>query len=305
MVDLQHVRENAPDGNEMLDRFRNDGPEELDEALDEMGLDIKEDVHRVYIGGTVRGDDSAPIVIIYGSFDRENIEAYVDRKMSESADTLNLEKRDLRGYTTYQMITRSESQSRRPSLSAALVSDALMIVGATTEVEAAVARYDGNGSNALADGSAMSLVREAEAGESMWAVATNIPEKMQSSGNERMDRLSRVVRSVSASMTFEGGDLDTRVLLAAEDGADAADIADLTRGLVGLMKRNSNMDGDWQQVLETIDVSDDGDNVEITARVGRSLIKRETKKMTHAPTETPTTQTSAVTVSRSSTLPTP
>ena len=61
MVDLQHVRENAPDGNEMLDRFRNDGPEELNEALDEMGLDIKEDVHRVYIGGTVRGDDNAPL----------------------------------------------------------------------------------------------------------------------------------------------------------------------------------------------------------------------------------------------------
>jgi hypothetical protein len=83
-------------------------------------------------------------------------------------------------------------------------------------------------------------------------------------------------------MTFESGDLDTRVLLAAEDGADAADIADLTRGLVGLMKRNSDMDENWQQVLETIEVSDDGDNVEITARVGRSLIERETKNMTTA-----------------------
>ena len=305
MVDLQHVRENAPDGNKMLDQFRNDGPEELNEALDDMGLDLRKDVHRVYMGGTIRRDDNAPVVLVYGSFDREKIESYVDSKISESADTLDIEKRNLRGYTTYQTITRSDSQSSRPSLSAALVSDALMIVGATPEVEAAVDRYDGEGSNALADGSAMSLVREAATGESMWAVATNIPEEMQSSGNERMDQLSRVVRSVSASMTFEKGDLDTRVLLAAEDGADAADIADLTRGLVGLMKRNSNMDDDWQQVLKTIEVSDNGDNVEITARVGRSLIEQETKKMTHAPAETPAAQTSAATVSHRSPMPTP
>lgn len=293
MVDLQHVRENAPDGNQMLDRLRNDGPEELNEALDEMGLDLKEDVHRVYVGGNVRGDNSTPVALVYGSFDRGSIEAYVDRKMSEM-EKVDVEKRDLRGYTAYQTVNK-ESRRSSASLTAALVSDELMILGVTEEVEAAVARFDGDGSGALADGAAMDLVRDAATGRSMWAVATRIPEQMQSSGDERMDRLSRVVRSAAASMTFDGGDLDTRVLLAAEDGADAADIADLTRGLVGLMKRNSNMDENWQQALETIKVSDDGDNVEITGRVGRSLIERETKKMTNAASNaTATTVSSSV-----------
>lgn len=292
MVDLQHVRENAPDGNEMLDRFRNDGPAELNEALNEMGLDLKEDVHRVYVGGTVRGDNSAPVALVYGSFDRESITAYVDQKISEAEDSVEVEKRDLRAYTAYQTINRG-NRGNGSSLTAALVSDELMILGVTEEVEAAVARFDGEGSDALADGSAMDLVRDAATGKSMWAVATRIPEEIQSSGDERMDRLSRVVRSASASMTFTGGDLDTRVLLAAEDGADAADIADLTRGLVGLMKRNSDMNDRWKQVLETIEVSDEGDNVEITARVGRSLIERETKNMTGTPSSATATTVSS------------
>jgi len=292
MVDVQHVRENAPDGNKMLDRFRNDGPEDLNEALDEMGLDLKEDVHRVYLGGTIRSDNSTPVALVYGSFDRESIETYVDQKISEADDRVDVEKRDLRGYTAYQTINR-ETRRDGSSLTAALVSDELMILGVTEEVEAAVARFDGEGAGALADDSAMSLVRDAATGESMWAVATRIPDEMRSSGDERMDRLSRVVRSAAASMTFDGGDLDTRVLLAAEDGADAADIADLTRGLVGLMKRNADMDENWKQVLETIEVADEGDNVEITARVGRSLIERETRNITSAPSNATTTVSSS------------
>ncbi len=291
MVDVQHIRDNAPDGEDMLNRFQNDGPDDLNEALDEMGLDLKEDIRRVYVGGRVRGDDSSPLVLVYGTFNRNNIESYVDRKLSEE-DDVDLEKRELRGYTAYQTVSTSESRQGRPSFTAALVSDALMIAGATAEVEAAVSRFDGEDNDALADGPAMDLVRNAVTGKSMWAVATRIPEEMPSSGNERMDRLRRVVRSAAASMTFDGGDLDTRVLLAAEDGADAADIADLTRGLVGLMKRNSDMNEDWKQVLETIDVSDNGDNVEITARVGRSIIELETKKMTNASSSAPATTVS-------------
>lgn len=283
MVDLQHVRENAPNGERMMKRFTEDASPGMEEDLEELGLDPATDIQSVYVGGRFGESGRAPLALIYGSFERENIESFIDRKMQESPERIEFEKTSIRDYTAYQVTNATDQLgSEAPdAVGAALVSDNLIIAGDMAEVEAAVTRYDGEGAGSLADAAAtMSLVREAATGQSMWAVVGEVPEQLRSRGDNQMERLTRVVRSVTAAMTFDGGDLDTRILLTAEDGASASDIADLTRGLVGLAKREGRIESDWQQVIQTIEVSDEGDNVEITGRVDRSLIEKEAEEMT-------------------------
>lgn len=290
MIDLQHIRDNSPEGSALFERFSMDDADgsEARQRLEAMGVDVDEDIHRVYVGGSL--DDNEPVVLVYGSFDADAINTYIQNEMEGGDMTDDVKMATVRGRTVFSGMRDADEEP----FAATVASSNLVVMGRESTVSDVLARLDGEGDGSLADTSEkMELIRKAATGKSGWVTVMNVAENdmLNPSGDSDMSRLASVVRSATAAMTFtDGGALDTRVSLKAADGASAADIADLTRGLVGLAKRQVKEERDLRDVLESVTVEDQGDEVEVTARISKQVMERRMEDV--APRSTAAEQTS-------------
>ncbi len=291
MIDFNHIRDNSPEGSELFDRFSMDDTDgaEARERLEAMGVDIDEDIHRVYLGGSV--DDNEPVILVYGSFDADAINTYIQEEMEggDMADDVTMT--TVRNRTVFSGMNNAAEEP----FAATVASSTLVVMGRESTVGDVLARLDGEDRESLADTpEKMDLIRKAATGKSGWLTVMNIADNdmLNPSGDSDMARLASVVRSATAAMTFtDGGALDTRVSLKAADGASAADIADLTRGLVGLAKRQVKEERDLRDVLESVSVEDQGDEVEVTARISKQVMERRMEDV--VPRGSASTQASA------------
>jgi hypothetical protein len=277
MVDVQHVRTNSDAAQRFFDRFTQEMAEspEAQEALDAMNIDIESDIQRIYAGGSFRNDVQKPIILVYGSFDRDAINERM-RQEAETGDS-DLLATDIRGRTAFRVPDNDQD------FVGVVVDESLIALGSAPVVEDALARLDGEGSGSLADATDRAdLIREAARGKSMWAALMTVPEEMRGAGPNEMQKITSLAQSGAASFSFlDSGALDTRLTIQAADAKTASDLADVMSGLVGLGKRqvrDSNAmqeSEDMQSVLESMEVSSSNNRVLVTGQIPGSMIDRQ------------------------------
>jgi len=270
MVDLVHARDHSPAAQAVFENMLPD-LEQSPEArahLDAMNIDLKEDVTRVYAGGALAAEPRKPLFLVYGSFDTEAINDHL--RAETGTDSLRGRMIELNGRPAVAM----NDQDR--SFAAVVADESLVVIGERAEVEAALARVDGDATGALAGSTdKVALLREAARGQSMWAALMSIPEDMRSNGSDRVQKITSVARAGTASFTFENdGSLDARMLVKAGDAETASDLADVMRGLVGLSKRQVSEEPELQNVLQSVKVESRDTDVTVTGQVPASVIDK-------------------------------
>lgn len=288
MMDVRHVRDNSPEGEQMFSKMMDQAGERrarFRDFVEATGFDPKTDLNRVYLASGPDADAEATTVLLYGAFDTDKIRSYVasnakgDVRISTDGDA-----------TLFTLAPNAMSGADLPDdgPTLAIASDELAILSGTrATVTETLGRLRNGGQALSSNDTMMPLVRRAANGQSMWFVTANLPrtdidevDTQSLQGEQRkMARVAKAVKDVAASFSFtDGGELDAVFHMNTQQDAAASDVADIIRGLAAAARQSKSSFNDFESALDNLDVREYDESVQVSTRVSRNSIETMMKK---------------------------
>lgn len=234
--------------------FEGEAGARFDEFVRVTGLDPQEDLDRFYVGMTDIDDDGAPYMIVYGTFDREAIDAYI-----RGQEIDGLVRTEYRGVYVY---TATEEDG--DDMAFALVSGEMAAAAPSAALSALIDRAQDGTPGLSGDAEMTALIRRAAYPDAAWMVARGLPTG-EINGDSPAEQAARFVQDVVVSSAPERGGLGVTALAVTRAGADPEDVASIVRGGLALARGQAAEQPELMEVLDDVRVETDGDAVEIRA----------------------------------------
>ncbi len=233
-------------------------PDALRELEAKTGLDPERDVDRVFAAGGAPGD-SRGVALIQGRFDPKRI-----------ARAIETEKRGVtwkqhRGMTVYVF----GAESRSPG-ALTFLDDHSILLGTETGVRAVIERKSGPG--AVPPSQIRDLVGRVKPGSTFWMVGdATVLSSLQAAAHAGPAITLPALRSLLVT-----GDLDPEVRVSivgdATDAAGARSVADVVRGLIGLLSLQAAQRPELAQLSSAVSVATDANQVHVDAHIPYVLV---------------------------------
>ncbi len=269
MVNLQAMHHNA-----LFDPFNDESVSgefgaRVQEFLDATGFDPENDLHEVYVASANMGPDAQPSIVAYVTFDRDRLQDYIDQRLGET-----FERDDYKGIPIYRAVEDDHS------IIFALAADN-MIVASPDEasVEAMLDRLSGTGRALKDDAETMNLIALASSGSNAWAVVCNFDEintresQHEDAIGRDMEQIGRALKDVAIAVTMQEDGVEGTVFMQPKEGVSASDVADLTKGVVALMKAESDIDDEKLRMLDQVHVRTKSGYVQVEFFADNEMLK--------------------------------
>lgn len=278
MVDLQDVQENGGisfssergitvrflDSDLTFNPLSAEQQERLQDFIDATGFEPGTDLHTAYVAG----DSMRPrSILLAAEMNRERLLQQLLDTFSTRLDT-----------TTYRgaPIVQLRTEASENTLQFALLDDNWIALSPDiTTLEATIDRSLESPSASPDEYSAMMpLVRAVGGRGGAWLALRDLPSQRlaQSADDQRMNQLARAVRDVASALHFEADGVAGTVLLTTDQ--NAADLADVVRGLVSAVKMNQDITEEQRQLLDQVTVTPTDGQVWIAFNVSQETLAR-------------------------------
>lgn len=242
----------------------------FDEFVRLTGFDPEQDLERVYVAATGEGEDAVPAFVVYGAFDRDRIDAYLQEHAPAEAE---LERTTLGGLPVY--LGRNDD-GRRFGL--ALVNDEMALAGEETALRDMIARVE-HGGGLDTDAGMMRLVQHAAYGDGAWFAARNLEAHAHDGeGPSELAQAGGQMAEGVVSFDFRRDGVAMQAVGYPRPGASADDVARLLRGGVAAMRSQAQDEPEVVQALDDVEVRTSGDAVLVQAFAPGTLIDRMTQE---------------------------
>jgi len=200
------------------------------------------------------------------STDRDRFEAFLNDQLPEKIDR-----------TAYEGVTIYRVRGRKTNVYFAL-SGADLILSSTrdTRVQSMLDRVSGRGASMLDDAETLEMIERVNGGDA-WALADDIDASAWKPRNGDDDvasqalKLGQAVDRVAVSVSVESERVEGSMILVPQDRVSADDLADLTRGIIGVLK--AQVGHEQAAILDRVDVDEVDDLVQITATIDADMLK--------------------------------
>jgi hypothetical protein len=232
-------------------------PDALRELEAKTGLDPERDVDRVFAAGGAPGDKRG-LALVQGRFDRTRITRAIET--GEKGVTW----RQHLGVTVYLFGEASKSPG-----ALAFLDDHAILLGAEKSIEAVIARKAERGG---APAPIRELVGRVKPGATFWMVGdATVLSALQATA-----RAGPAITLPALKSLIITGDLDPEVSVSivgdAVDAAGARNVADIVRGLVGLVSLQASQRPELAQLSSAVVVATEANQVHVDAHIPYSLV---------------------------------
>jgi len=277
MLDLQDVQEKGGisfssergltvrflDSDLTFNPLSDEQQERLQEFIDATGFEPGTDLHAAY----VVGDSTRPrAILLAAAMNRDQLVQQMLNTFSTRLDT-----------TTYRgaPILQLRTEAGESTLQFALLDDAWIALSSDrATLQATINRALDSPSAPSDDHAMMPLVRAMGGRGGAWLALRDLPSQRlaQSANDQRMNQLARAVRDAASALRFEADGVAGTVLLTTDQ--EAADLADVVRGVVSAVKMNQEITAEQRQLLDQITVTAADGQVWITFNVPQETLAR-------------------------------
>ena len=233
------------------------------------GFDPEEDLSRVYVAVTGVDEHAAPAFVVYGTFDRARMDAYLQEHAPAEAA---LERTTVGGLPAYL----GNDDGRRFGL--VLVNDEMALAGEETALRAMVERLGGGATGGLdTDAAMMRLVEHAAYGDGAWFAARGIDAHApDGAGMGDLARAGGQMAEGVVSFDFRTDGVAMHAVGYPRAGATASEVADVVKGAVAAARTQAADEPEAVRALDDVDVRASGDAVVVRGFVPGALLDRMT-----------------------------
>ncbi|MFI5184019.1 MAG: hypothetical protein ACHQNV_06455 [Vicinamibacteria bacterium] len=249
-------------GSEFHKRFRRDAsarPEAFGELEAKTGLVPERDLDQVFVAGGLPGDGHG-VALVLGRFDRSRIARAIETEKKD------VSWKDHEGTTVYVF----REGSRSPG-AMAFLDDRSIVLGAEKAIEAVISRH--SGATAPPNAAMVELLARVKPGSTFWMVGDqtllqSLPKTMPGGGGS--------ITLPALKSLVVNGDLDPVLALTvtgdALDPVAAKSLADIVRGVVGLVSLQASQKPELAQLSSAVSVSTEESRVLVNARLPYDLL---------------------------------
>jgi hypothetical protein len=275
MLDVRAVHE-SPVGRHggpfSVEGMSGEGSARFDEFVRLTGFDPEEDLSRVYVAVHGEGEQATPAFVVYGTFDRARMDAYLQEHAPAEAELERTTIADLPAYLG------TNEDGRRFGL--VLVNDEMALAGEETALRAMVERVGGRASGGLdTDAAMMRLVERAAYGDGAWFAARNIDRHAADEHGPAVGDLARAGGQMAEgvmSFDFRADGVALHAVGFPRAGADAGEVADLVQGAVAAMRTQAADEPEVVRALDDVDVRASDGAVVVRGIIPQALLDRMT-----------------------------
>jgi len=260
MVDLQSIADNpltTPFGEAgvFTRHLEGEARARFDDFVSVTGLDPQEDLSEVYAAIEAEGSSERVSLAIYGSFDREATEAYINSRLGDA-----LSRSDYAGVPVYS------STNDRGGIAFALASDEMVVASSNVEgVSAMIDRLQGNGESVADNEALMRRIARASSAGDVWGVALKPASVDAPDGSSEVEnqlaQLWLAIDAAGGGVDVRSDAMDTRLQFYPAEGVSTADLASLLRGALALARAQEGMNDEQRALLDDAEINAEGDFV--------------------------------------------
>lgn len=230
------------------------------------GIDPETDVNAVYVAASPSHTQDADTYrfIVQANMRADQLQAYLNEHLADAftSDTHA-------GVPVYRL----ERIDDAPRLHLALVDDMVLAAPTATSLHTMIERAQTTPSD---DSSALPLVAESVPNEGFWLVVRNLPtDRLMQEAREdesSLQRIAKVVRDMSASVSFADAQAHGRLLLTTDANAD--DVASVVRGAVAAMRTGGDLNDEQRALLDDVQVHAGDGRVTIDLKAEKNVLMR-------------------------------
>ena len=230
----------------------------LQEFMARTGINPETDVKAVYVAASESENDNYRF-IVQADMEADQLQQYLDETLGDAFEIGSYN--DLPVYRL-----AFDDADSRPHM--AVVDDMVLAAPSETGLHTMIDRAQ---SGSTDEPSVLPLVAESVPNEGFWVVVRNLPtdQLMQEASDDESSfrRIAKVVRDMSASVSFANNQAHGRLLLTTDANAD--DVASVVRGAVAAMRTGTDLDEEQRALL---------DKVQVTAGDGQVIIDLKAEK---------------------------
>lgn len=236
-----------------------DALNKLEMFIREVGLDPRQDISEVLVGGKTPGAE--PVLFVRGPLLRDKINEYIRRKSEISVEMENYKGLDLLKF----------SQNSRDAL--VFLDSNLLGVGPRKSVESAIDVFSGATPSVLNNSKMMGLISQVNQGDTFWLATTNghfsmPPVKQLSQWPLAKAKIDNLVVSGNLDSAVSG-----KILGFFEDAEAAKDFAAMSRGLLAFGRMQNPQFTELMQVLDGLRIEDYRNQVTLSVQIPYNVLE--------------------------------
>jgi|GEM_PF-6752864 len=242
--------------------------EPLQKLRESTGFNPTKDLDAVYFATEGLAEDKIADLVAVVSLDRKRFESFLNEQLPKKIDR-----------TPYHGVTIYRIEGGQDNLYFALIGESLIIASTRdTRVQSMLDRLDGDAASLADDSGTVNLIEQVNGGD-IWVVATDLetaswrPRDEQDAMASQALRLSRAVEKVAVTFDIHNDQVGGLLVMSPQPKVSADDLADLTRGIIGMMKAQPELKGIPAEFLDEIDVDDVDGTVRVAANVDEQTLK--------------------------------
>lgn len=242
-------------------------PDALRDLEEKTGINPERDVDQVLIAGRGAGGPDRGLAVVIGAFD-----TYKLGRLIETSPKAKAIGRSFEGFTEYVF-----TEGGKGSKAVVFLDKQALVIGAQSEVEAAVSSRAKGATPLRGNTSLMGLLERVKPGSSFWMVGDqsllqNLPSMIPAPGGSGNSIALPALKSLLVT-----GELEPAISLVltgdTSDEAAATNLADIVRGFVALASMQASQRPELKDLAQAISVSTEKSQVHVNARFSYELLE--------------------------------
>lgn len=267
MVNVERARASEAfdaftEGGFSMQQMTGEGAARFNDLIEATGFNPEEDIERVYFAARADDDDHAPAFVVYATYDRTRLDAYID----EQAD-LEFER------STYADAPVYIAQDDSDEMAFALVNDEMIVAGSRTEVYAMLDRLADGSKGLSGNAEMMALVERAGHPDDMWLALRNLPADHAPTGDDAFGQAGQMMENAVISAGFQRDGVAVKALGLTRPDVNSSEVVDLVRGAVATMKMGAKSNRATLETLDRVDVREVRGGVEVETFVSQEALR--------------------------------
>ncbi len=266
MIDLKSIATNPlttpfGDAGVLTRHLEGEARARFDDFVAATGLDPQEDLSEVYAAVEAESDVERVSLAMYGSFDRDALQAYIENRLGDDLTT-----REYAGVPVY-----SNADDNR-GIAFALANEDMVVASSDFDgVSAMIDRLQGNGESVADNEDLMRRIARASAAGDVWGVALKPASAPAPDGSSEIEnqlgQLWLALDAAGGGIDVQSDAMATRIQFYPSEGVSTDDLASLLRGALSLARAQEGLDEDKRSLLDDAEINAESDYVsfELTA----------------------------------------
>ncbi len=260
MIDLKSIATNPlttpfGDAGILTRHLEGEARARFDDFVLATGLDPQEDLSEVYAAIEAETDQERVSLAMYGSFDRDALQAYIESRLGDDLTT-----RDYAGVPVYTNANDSRG------IAFALANEDMVVASSDFEgVSAMIDRLQGNGESIADNEALMQRIARASAAGDVWGVALKPASVGAPDGTSDVEsqlaRLWLAIDAAGGGVDVRSDAMDARLQFYPSNGVATDDLASLLRGALALARAQEGMNDEQRALLDDAEINAESEYV--------------------------------------------